>query len=81
MEVQASLCYNGRGGAKAKCLLDTSSQLNLVRKEFAFVNGFLPTSRTLPRAYSVKGEDIPLTAKFLLTLQVRDDIGEEQTID
>jgi len=66
---------------KAKCLLDTGSQLNLVRKEFAFVNGFLLTSRTLPRAYSVKGKDIPLTAKFLLTLQVRDNIGEERIID
>jgi len=81
MEVQASLYYDGGGGAKAKCLLDTGSQLNLVRKEFAFVNGFLPISRALPCAYSVKGRDIPLTAKFLLTLQVRDDIGEERTID
>jgi len=81
MEVQASLYYNSRGKAKAKCLLDIGSQFNLVRKEFAFVNGFLLTSRTLPCAYSVKGRDILLTAKFLLTLQVRDDIGEERTID
>jgi len=66
---------------KAKCLLDTGSQLNLVRKEFAFVNGFLPISRILPRTYSVKGRDILLTAEFLLTLQVRDDIGEERIID
>jgi len=81
MEVYASLYYNGGGKAKAKCLLDTGSQLNLVRKEFAFVNGFLLISRILPRTYSVKGGDIPLTAKFLLTLQVKDNIGEERIID
>jgi len=66
---------------KAKCLLDTSSQLNLVRKEFAFVNRFLLISCILPCTYSVKGRDIPLTVKFLLTLQVRDNIREEQIID
>jgi len=66
---------------KAKYLLDISSQLNLVKKEFAFVNGFLLTSRTLSYTYSIKSRDILLTAKFLFTLQVKDDIREEQIID
>jgi len=66
---------------KAKCLLDTSSQFNLVRKEFAFVNGFLLISCILPCIYNVKSGNIPLIIKFLLTLQVRDNIREEQIIN